>query len=313
MHNEAVTIATVTYAGSFVDIADFLNQIQPAIEQYAGECELLIVNNSGVDAADKTEQQVVQSGIRNTCAVRVVASPENNISTARNMAFEKASNDLLIFLDDDEFPVPKWITYQVEALNRFSAQMVSGPTYPLYLFDAPQWVKSVDLHNTTGRTTGQVLDKSGAGNFLIRRSAAVGDLFSETYGRTGAEDTEFVLRQVQSGLKLVWCLEAAAYEYMPQHKSTSTYHIKRFIVQGQLHRKVMTETGAIGSQFVFVIKSIIMIFASAIIAPVLVLLSSRFAGRWMKRGFSNIGHLSRFSGEIYPSAKQNTDLGGDTK
>lgn len=301
MNSESVTIATVTYAGSFVDMIDFLCQIQPAIEHYQGVCELLIINNSGVLAAEATELSVRESNIREICATRVLSSPENNIGIARNIAVEQASNDLLIFLDDDEFPVPTWITDLTAASSDHDAQMVSGPTYPLFLFDTPKWVETVDLHNTAGRKTGQILDKSGAGNLLIRRSSIVGDTFSEVYGRSGGEDTEFVHRQVQNGLKLVWCEEAAAFEYMPKEKSTARYFIKRFVIQGQLHRKVMIEIGAIKNRFVFVLKSLTMILLSLVLAPILVMTSSRFAGRWVKRGFANVGHLTSFSNKLYSS------------
>jgi len=297
-----VTIAVVTYEGSFVNFADFLVQLRPAIENYAAKCELLIVNNSGTDAVSSTLKLVQDSRIDDVCNTQIIGSPQNNISTARNIALASATNDHLIFLDDDEFPVPNWIDHHVKTLTKHQAHLVSGPTYPLFLFDTPNWIKTVDLHNTRNKKTGQVIDKVGAGNLLIKRSAIIGDHFNEQFGKTGGEDTEFVLRQVQAGLKLVWCNEAAAYEYMPKDKSTSGYYIKRFVLQGQLYRQALTDTDSIGSQTGFTIRSCVMIIASIIIAPVLLLLSHPQAGTWIKRGFANFGHISKIKKPLYKDA-----------
>lgn len=302
-HAEPISIATITHAGSFVDLFNFLTELKPAIENYSGECELLVINNSGQEYVEQTRELVEQARIEAVATVKVIGSVKNNIATARNIALEHAEHDLLIYIDDDGFPVPQWLELLTATLRQEDAQMVAGPTLPLYLFETPDWVKTVDLHNARNRSTGQVIDKTTAGNLMLRRSSVIGEPFNEVYGESGGEDTEFLMRQFNAGLKLVWCKEAAVYEYIPKDKSSAKYFIKRFVVQGQLYRKVMTELGDIKSPSRFVLKSLVMIAMSLLIAPVLVLISNKHAGIWVKRGFANFGHLSNFSKKLYPTTK----------
>lgn len=296
-----VTIATVTYRESFVNFSDFLNYLRPVIDNYGGQCELIVVDNSGPVSAKSTEKAVKKSGIGESCSYTVIGSPENNISIARNIAINSTKTELIIFIDDDEFPVPNWISHLVETHESEKAAFVSGPTYPLFLFPTPNWIKTVDLHNAKGKRTGQILDKCGAGNLLIHLPSITGELFNNEYGRTGGEDTEFVARQVKNGLKLVWCSEAEAHEFMPKNKSTSKYFIKRFIVQGQIHRRVMLEGGHINSVAYFVSRSLLMISLSLLVAPALLAISSDSSGKWIKRGFANVGHLIKSSKQLYPN------------
>lgn len=298
---EPITIATITHEGSFVDFLNFLKELQPAIENYSGECELLVINNSGERFVEKTRELVMESRVEEIATVNVLGSAKNNIATARNIALEHSMHDLLVYIDDDGFPVPQWLNLLTCILLQEKAQMVAGPTLPLYLFHAPDWVKTVDLHNARNRITGQIVDKTTAGNLLLRRSSLVGKQFNEIYGESGGEDTEFLTRLFNEGLKLVWCNEAAVYEYIPKDKSSAQYFIKRFIVQGQLYRKVMIEVGAIKSPSLFALKSIAMIVLSLLIAPVLVITSNKSAGNWVRRGFANFGHLTNFSEKLYPS------------
>jgi len=294
-----ITVGVITHANTFVNFEHFLVEFAPALHNYPGQCELIVVNNSGEAAAKKTENQIEQSRVRDAGDVKLLSSMDNNIATGRNLVLTHATHDFVAFIDDDEFPVPLWLVHLMDVMQQYECQMVAGPTNPLYLFDTPKWMRNIDLHRTEGKITGQLLENCGAGNVLIEKSSIVGDFFNTDFGHSGGEDTEFFMRQIEHGLKLRWSDGAATFEYIPQSKSTGYYQIKRAMQQGQINRRILTFRGDIHSQTAYSLRSLLMITASIIIAPVLLLIAHPKAGNWVIRGFANLGHLVSVQSSLY--------------
>jgi glycosyltransferase involved in cell wall biosynthesis len=85
-------------------------------------------------------------------AVTVVASDRRGPGSARNMGAERASSDVLAFLDADCFPEPGWLRAGIAALA--GAELVQGavrpdPSAALGPFDRTLWVlEDVGLYQT---------------------------------------------------------------------------------------------------------------------------------------------------------------------
>lgn len=294
-----ITIGVVTHDKSFVDFAGFLVEIEPALQAYPGDCQLIVVNNSGEAAVGKTREVLERSTISSVCHYILVASTENNISTGRNAVLDNADYPLVAFIDDDEFPSIHWLTNLVNTMNEYHCAIVAGPALPLYLFPTPKWVEQVNLHGARGKTTGRRLEKCATANVLINMAHCPLERFNPEYGQSGGEDTDFFLRLTDKALELRWCNEAEVYEYIPEHKCTSQYMIKRSILQGVLNRRILIARGEIRSVFLFKTRSFFVGLLCFGIGGTLMCLQHQHAGDWIKRGFGNIGHLLSSNTNLY--------------
>ena len=96
-----------------------LKYLRVAIDRYPSRCELVVANNSGRDAHEVIAELVDASGIRDACECRIVDSIENSISTGRNLVLDNVLNRHLVFVDDDEYPVPHWLTSLAECMHEY--------------------------------------------------------------------------------------------------------------------------------------------------------------------------------------------------
>ena len=64
--------------------------------------------------------------------VEYYVEPEQNIALARNKAIEHASGDFVVFIDDDESPIQRWLLALFEACSKHNAHGVLGPVHPRY-------------------------------------------------------------------------------------------------------------------------------------------------------------------------------------
>ena len=294
-----VTVGVLTHENSFVNFAGFLVELQPALAAYSGACQLVVVNNSGAASADKTRQQLEQSTIGTVCKYTLVVCSENNIATGRNTVLDSAEHAFVAFLDDDEFPTIHWLTNLVDAMRKYRCAVVAGPAFPIYLFSTPEWVRQVDLHGARGKTTGQRLRRSATANVLIDTEQSGQERFDPEYGHTGGEDSDFFLRLTAKGLTLIWCNDAAVYEYIPKQKCTSKYMIKRSILHGVLDRRIFVSHGEIRSVLLYKVRAFFVAILCFCVAGLLVCVRHKQAGEWLKKGFFNIGHLSSSNSTLY--------------
>ena len=297
-----LTVGVVTHRGSFVDFSSFLRELCPAFSCYPTRCQLIIVNNSGNDALADTRLAADNTDIGKLCDYTLVGSTENNIAVGRNAVFEHAAHNLVVFIDDDEFPIPAWLVHLVETHHRNQCGIVAGPAHPLYLFETPQWIQHVDLHNAKGKATDELIENCPTANVLIDKSRLVGELFNVQYGVSGGEDTEFFLRQHDAGVDMRWSDEASVYEYIPRSKSTARYMIKRCVQQGILNRRILTTRGDIPSQWYFVARSFAVFGLSLTIGALMTAGGHPRSGFWLKRAFGNLGHCLSLNAQLNPHA-----------
>jgi len=204
---------------------------------------------------------------------------------------DAARPGLLVFVDDDEYPVEDWLTQLVKAQQQYGCAMVAGPIIPVFDDSTSKWIKSIDLHNIKGLTTGDGLDYAAAGNFMMDTKSAPDIRFAEAYGKSGGEDTDFFLRLKDRGLEMRWCSEAKVLEDIPPAKAKARYMISRFMTQGANYRTIMNERGDISSPVWFSLRAFLIFAVSILVALVLIPVKHQDAGKWMKRAFANLGKL----------------------
>ncbi len=160
--------------------------------------------------------------------------PEQNISLARNKAISQAHGDLLAFIDDDEFPVPRWLLLLFHAIQAYGVAGVLGPVKRYFDVTPPKWVTESRFYDRKTYPTGTAVSRKEArtGNVLIHKSILDGEtqIFRPEF--RGSEDTDFFGRMMDKGLKFVWCDEAVAFEVIPPVRWNRKFLLRRALLRG---------------------------------------------------------------------------------
>jgi succinoglycan biosynthesis protein ExoM len=190
----------------------------------APEIEVIVVDNDPSLSASGVCKSSMLSGL-----VRYVAEPRRGIVHVRNRAIAEASDsELLAFIDDDEIPCETWLDELLATQARFSADVVAGPTLPVYEQGLPGWIKRGSFFERPRYDTGTPLEFCASGNVLLRTEVFpnVGK-FDDNFQLTGGEDTQFFLRVRRAGYKIVWSNEAVAWETVPRERATLNWIVRR--------------------------------------------------------------------------------------
>lgn len=190
----------------------------------APDIEVIVVDNDPSPSATGVRKSPMLSGL-----IRYVAEPRRGIVHARNRAIAEASgSEFLAFLDDDEVPCEMWLDELLATQKQFSADVVAGPTRPVYEQGLPEWIKRGGFFERPRYDTGTSLRFCASGNVLLRTKvfSNVGK-FDDNFQLTGGEDTQFFLRVRRAGYKIVWSNEAVAWETVPRDRATLNWILRR--------------------------------------------------------------------------------------
>lgn len=197
---------------------------------------IVVADNDGEKSA---EALVAEFGTNSTIATTYCLQPQQNIALTRNKAIENAAGDYIAFIDDDEFPIKRWLVTLFKALNEYKVDGVLGPVKRHFDQPPPEWVIKGDFYERATYPTGLVIDwrKGRTGNVLLRK-----DLFAEDARpfrpefRQG-EDQEFFHRMIEKGHRFIWCNEAVAYEVVPPIRWNRRFMLRRALLRGAMEPK----------------------------------------------------------------------------
>jgi succinoglycan biosynthesis protein ExoM len=161
-----------------------------------------------------------------------VHEPVPGIAAARNRAISEAGTaDAIIFIDDDEVPVPGWLQSLVDAWQRWQCAAVTGPVTSLFDGPADEWVRASGVFSRQVRPTGSVNPGASSANLLldlsVLRKHAI--RFDDDFGITGGSDTMLAHTLRAKGEQIRWCQEAEVSEHVPPQRSTHDWVFKRTV------------------------------------------------------------------------------------
>jgi len=224
--------------------------------------------------------------------VTYCVEPQQNISLARNKAIENATGDFVAFIDDDEFPIKRWLLTLFEACNKYGVDGVLGPVKPHFDEEPPKWVVKGKFHERPTYPTGFVIDwtKGRTGNVLLKkRIFESGERpFSPEFHRAG--DQDFFRRMIAKGHVFIWCDEAVAYEVVPPIRWTRAFMLKRALLRGTISLQHPT------SQLRSIAKSVLAVPVYAVALPFALLMGHHRFMTLLVKLFDHLGKLLTFVG-----------------
>lgn len=193
---------------------------------------VIIVDN---DEHRSAESVAIEWREKMSIDLRYCVEPRQNIALARNTAIRNAPGEFVAFIDDDEYPLNRWLVELLKTSREYEADAVLGPVMPEFEATPPAWIVKGKFFERSNHRTGERLawNKCRSGNVLLRRRML---LAGETWFRpefgTGGEDVDFFARMSQRGHSAVWCREAAVRETVPASRCSRKYLLGRALLRG---------------------------------------------------------------------------------
>ncbi len=186
------------------------------------------------DHLRSVESVVADFAAASSIPIRYCVEPRQNIALARNTAVENAKGDFVAFIDDDEFPIKRWLLTLFETCNQYGVDGVLGPVQRHFDVAPPKWVVKGNFYERRIFPTGTVLHwKDGrTGNVLLKmRILTAGEQAFRPEFR-GGEDHDFFRRMIDKGHVFIWCDEAVAYEVVPPNRWNRKFLLRRALLRG---------------------------------------------------------------------------------
>ena len=123
------TICVTTYRRP-VGLARLLDALAHVEVPAGWSFDVVVVDNDPEASARPVVEDAPERG---GMAARYVLEPERGIAQVRNRALQEcASAPWIAFIDDDEWPEPSWWRRLVEVQARTGADVVLGPSEPVF-------------------------------------------------------------------------------------------------------------------------------------------------------------------------------------
>ncbi len=206
-------------------LAGVLAQVDEVNAADAGlSVDVLVVDNDPAGTAEAATRDIGHP------ALRYVIESSPGIASARNRALdEAAASDLLVYIDDDEVPRPRWLSSIVSTWRSTQAAAVMGRVESAFDGELSPWIAAGDFFARPRMPSGTEIPVAAAGNLLLdlRQIRRLGVRFDVTLGLSGGEDNLLSRRLTNRGGRIVWCDESVADDLVPAKRLTRDWLLRR--------------------------------------------------------------------------------------
>jgi glycosyltransferase involved in cell wall biosynthesis len=220
--------------------------------------------------------------------IRYSVEPRRSIALVRNKVLENAQGDFVALVDDDEFPIDRWLVTLLKTCNQYNVDGVLGPVKRHFDEIPPRWLVRSKFYDRRVNPTGTRVDwqEARTGNVLIRREVFLrsGEMPFRPEFRAG-EDQDFFRRKIDEGRAFIWSAEAVVYEVVPPARWSRSYMIKKALLRGAT-ASLQPSCGAAS-----IAKSIVAIPAYTIALPFAAVIGHEWFMTYLVRLFDHLGKL----------------------
>ena len=226
-------------------LAELLEALAPQLN--GRPAEAIVIDN----CPDASARAIVEESHRGQ--VRYVHEPRSGVVHARNRGVAEARGTYLVFLDDDEVPVDRWLDAWLAQADG-SIDLAFGRIVPRLLAPCPaalagqiRQAYSREMPGPTGTDITAKWAYVGTGNAMFHKTRcfATDAPFDARFNARGGEDVWLIRSLVRKGLKLRWNREALVEEQVPESRMTLAFAQARKFNQGQLRCILMYGEGGV--------------------------------------------------------------------
>jgi GT2 family glycosyltransferase len=194
-----------------------LKKVLHGLEEQTQSCdefEVLVVSDGSTDGTDDFLRSVVPC-----LQLRPFFQPNQGVAAARNLGIAQATGEIILFLDDDVFPLPRLIEEHLRFHDVHGDDtVVIGPMLAPPDYEPSPWVrweleKLAEQYDdmTSGKWDPTPRQFYTGNSSLARHHLLESGGFDPNYRR--AEDVELAYRLAQRGLKFFFNPRAVGYHY----------------------------------------------------------------------------------------------------
>ena len=200
--------------------------------------EVIVVDNNSSDDTRHVIDGFIHDGV---LPLRYCLEVRQGAAHARNSGIHASRGKVLVFFDDDEIVVEDWFAVVHSAFQRYSCAAVGGRVLPRWISRPPDWYTTDGPYKIIGpiqdHDLGEaIIDYNDeaqmplGGNFAVSRECFdkyglfrtdMGPLRGEAY--VMGEDTEFCLRLLESGERLVYLPAAVTFNAVHAERLTKKF------------------------------------------------------------------------------------------
>jgi glycosyltransferase involved in cell wall biosynthesis len=236
------------------------------------DVELVVVNNASTD----NTKSVIDNFLKNeNFRVKVLFEPKLGKSFALNTAINNASGDILALVDDDHIASQGYLKTIYKAIKEYpSYNIFCGRILPNWDGTEPDWVHDnkvypirpfpVPYFDLGSKDIDVTLSSflPGAGNLVLYRRLfeQIGNFSIELgpvgHNLRGGEDTDFVLRALEKGERILFIPEMIQYHFVDPVRLKLGYLLKNAYLRSMVARSLREKPGVklLGSVPLYMIR-----------------------------------------------------------
>jgi len=235
MNNCRISIIVCTYNRS--EILPFC--LESLVDQTLGTewYEVIIVDNNSTDSTQGIACQYAET-YKNFIYVK---EPNQGLSHARNLGWNKAKTEWTVFLDDDAKASPNFVERIISVIGKYDFECFGGVYLPWYRYGKPKWFR--DEYASNGKKIDHVgiLDKgSASGGVIVFKKSLLEKFggFPTHIGMIGTtisygEESYLQNKMKEKGYKIGFDPELIVYHLVPRYKMHPLWFIKSNYARGR--------------------------------------------------------------------------------
>jgi glycosyltransferase involved in cell wall biosynthesis len=191
----------------------------------------VVADNDPARSGEATVDEIRRS---TSLSVKYCVEPTSGIAPTRNRAIANADGDYVAFIDDDEFPIRRWLLILLETCIAYKVDGTFGPVKRYFDEQPPAWLQKSRFYDRRVNPTGMRVEwpEARTGNVLIKREVLFADPVPFRAEFRVGEDQDFFRRRMEAGCVFVWCAEAEAFEVIPPERWKRIYLMKKALLRG---------------------------------------------------------------------------------